>query len=66
MLLLKLQRIVFTKFLCLQINGKQNTTLKFSVKLISNKLHKATFKLLLTQDNMLNALTELLLQIIDG
>ena len=42
----KLQRIVFTKdSLCLQINGKQNTTLQFSVELISNKMHEATFKL---------------------
>ena len=46
----KLQRNVFTKVsLCLQINGKQNTTLQFSVKLISNKMHEATFKLVLTQ-----------------
>ena len=46
----KLQRIVFTKVsLCLQINSKQNTTLQFSVKLISNKMHEATFKLVLTQ-----------------
>ena len=38
----KLQRVVFTKVsLCLQINGKQNTTFQFSVKLISNKMHKA-------------------------
>ena len=47
----KLQRIVFTKVsLCLQINGKQNTTLQFSVnRLISTKMHEATFKLDLTQ-----------------
>ena len=46
----KAQRIVFTKVsLCLQINGKQNTTFQFSVKLISNKMHEATFKLVLTQ-----------------
>ena len=46
----KLQRIVFTKVsLCLQINGKQNTTFQFSVKLISHKMHEATFKLVLTQ-----------------
>ena len=46
----KLKRIVFTKVsLCLQINGKQNTTLQFSVKLISNKMHEAPFKLTLTQ-----------------
>ena len=46
---IKLQRIVFTKVsLCLQINGKQNSTLQFSVKLISNKMHEATFKLVLT------------------
>ena len=45
----KLQRIVFTKVsLCLQINGKQNITLQFSVKLITN-MHEATFKLVLTQ-----------------
>ena len=29
-------------------------------------MHEATFKLVLTQDNMLIAHTELLLQIIDG
>ena len=46
----KLQRIVFTKVsLCLEINGKQNATFQFSVKLISNKMHEATFKLVLTQ-----------------
>ena len=46
----KLQQIVFTKVsLCSQINGKQNTTFQFSVKLISNKMHEATFKLVLTQ-----------------
>ena len=46
----KLQRIVFTKVsLCLQINGKQNTTFQFSVKLISNKTHETTFKLILTR-----------------
>ena len=46
----KLQQIVFTKvFLFLQINDKQNTTFQFSVKLISNKMHEATFKLILTQ-----------------
>ena len=46
----KLQRIVFTKVsLCLQINGKQNTTFQFSVKLLSHKMHEATFKLVLTQ-----------------
>ena len=40
----KLQRIVFTKVsLCLQINGKQNTTFQFSVKLISHKMHEAIF-----------------------
>ena len=45
-----LHRIVFTKVsLCLQINGKQNTTYQFSVKLFSNKNAKATFKLVLTQ-----------------
>ena len=47
----KLQRIVFTfkVSLCLQINGKQNTTFQFSVKIISNKMHEAKFKLVLTQ-----------------
>ena len=46
----KLQRIVFTKVsLCLQINGKQNTTFQFSVKLISYKMHEETFKLVLSQ-----------------
>ena len=46
----KLQQIVFTKVsLCLQINGKQNTTFQLSVKLTANKMHKATFKLILTQ-----------------
>ena len=45
----KLQRIVFTKVsLCLQINVKQNITFQFSVKLIYNKMHEATFKLVLT------------------
>ena len=59
----KLQRLVFSKVsLYLQINGKQNTTFQFSVKLISNKMHAATFKLVLTQkDNMLITHTELLL-----
>ena len=46
----KLQQIVFTNVsLCLQINGKQNTTFQFSVKLISNKMPEATFKLVLNQ-----------------
>ena len=46
----KLARIVFTKVsLCSQINGMQNTTFQFSVKLISNRMHEATFKLVLTQ-----------------
>ena len=46
----KLQRIVFTKVsLCLQKNGKQNTTFQFSVKLISNKMHEAILKLVLAQ-----------------
>ena len=46
----KLQRTVIIKVsLCLRINGKQNTTFQFSVKLISNKMHEATFKLVLTQ-----------------
>ena len=45
----KIQRIVFIKVsLCLQINGKQNTTFQFSVKPISNKMHEATFKLVLS------------------
>ena len=45
-----LQRIVFTKVsLCLQINGKQNPTVQFSVKVISNKMHEATFKLVFNQ-----------------
>ena len=47
---IKLQRIVFIKVsLCLQINGKQNTTFQFSVKVIYNKMHDATLKLVLTQ-----------------
>ena len=47
---IKLQQIVFTKVsLCLQINGKQNTTYQFSVKLIYNKMHEVTFKLVLVQ-----------------
>ena len=64
----ELHRIVFTKVsLCLQINGKQNTTVQFSVKLFSNKIHEATFKLVLTwRQFMLIAHTELLLQIIEG
>ena len=32
-----------------KFNGKQNTTFQFSVKLISNTMHEATFKLVLTQ-----------------
>ena len=40
---------LFKVSLCLQINGKQNTTFQFSVKLISNKMQEATFKLVLTQ-----------------
>ena len=44
----KLQRIVITKVsLFLQINGKQNTTFQFLVKIICNKMHEATFKLVL-------------------
>ena len=64
----KLQRIIFTIYvsLCLQINGLQNTTFQFPVKLISNEMNEATFKLVLTQRHMLIAHTELLLQIIDG
>ena len=63
----KLQRIVFTfkVSLCLQKNGKQNTTFQFSVKLIYNKMHEATFRLVLFKDNMLIAHSELLLQIIE-
>ena len=46
----KLHRIVFTKVsLYLQINGKQNITFQFSVKLIYNKMHETTFNLVLTQ-----------------
>ena len=46
----QLQRILFTKVsLCLEINGTQTTTFQSSVKLFSNKMHKATFKLVLTQ-----------------
>ena len=30
-------------------NGKQNITFRFSVKIIYNKMHEATFKLVLTQ-----------------
>ena len=49
-ILFKLHRIVFTKAsLCLQINGKQNTTFPFSVKLFSKKMHETVFKLVLTQ-----------------
>ena len=51
----KLHRIVFTKVsLCLRINGKQNTTFQFSVKLFSNKMHEATFKLVLSQRRYVN------------
>ena len=47
---IKLYRIVFTKVsLCLQINGKQNNTFQFSAKLILNKMHETSFKLVLTQ-----------------
>ena len=45
---------------------KENTTFQFSDKLFSNKMHLATFKLVVTKDNMLNAHTKLLLQIIEG
>ena len=63
----KLHRIVFTKVsLCLQINGKQNTTFQFSFKLFSNKMHEATFKLVLTRRQYVVAHTELLLQITEG
>ena len=58
----KLQRIVFTKVsLCLEINGKQNTTFQFSVKLISNKMHEATFKLVLTQRQYVGCCYKLLM-----
>ena len=44
-----------------------NTIFQFSVKLIFNKMHEATFKLVSTQkDNILIAHTKLFLQIIDG
>ena len=57
----KLHRMVFTKvFLCLQINGKQNTTFQFSAR--SNI--KTIFFLM--KDDMLIAHTELLLQVIEG
>ena len=49
----------------LQINGNQNYTFQFSVKQISNKMHEKTFKQVFTQDNLLIAHTELLLQIIE-
>ena len=46
----KLHRMVFTKvYFGLQINGKQSATFQFSVKLFSNKMQEATFKLVLTQ-----------------
>ena len=46
----KLHPIAFTKVsLCMQIDGKQNTTFQFSVTLFSDKMHEATFKLVLTQ-----------------
>ena len=46
----KLHWIIFTNvFLCLQINGKQNTTFQFSAELISNKMHEASLKVILTQ-----------------
>ena len=49
MFIVKLHRIVFTKvFLCLQIND-QHITFQFSVKLLSDKMHESTFKLVLTQ-----------------
>ena len=51
----KLQRFVFTKVsLCLQINGQQNSTFQFSVELTSNKMHEATFKLVLIQRQYVN------------
>ena len=40
------------------MNGKQNTTFQFSAKLISNKIHEATFKLVLTQRQYVDAHTE--------
>ena len=63
----KSKRILFIKVsLCLQINGKQNISLQFSVKLITNKMHEQHLNLFELKDNMLIAHTELLLQIIDG
>ena len=50
MFLLNYIKSFFTKVsLCLQINGKQNATFQFSVKVFSNKMHEVTFKLILTQ-----------------
>ena len=50
MFLLNYIKSFFTKVsLCLQINGKQNTTFQFSVKIFSNKMHEVTFKPVLTQ-----------------
>ena len=43
----------------------KHTTFQFSVELIFDKMHEATVKLVITQNNMLIAHTELLLQIID-
>ena len=49
-LFVNLHRFGFTKVsLCLQINGKQNTTFQFSFKLFSKEMDEATFKLVLTQ-----------------
>ena len=59
--LVKLQRIIFTKVsLCLQINDKQNTTFQFSVKLFSNKMHEATFILILTQRQYVDRLLQII------
>ena len=43
----------------------KNATFQFSDKLISNKMHEATLKLAITQDNMLITHTESLLPIIN-
>ena len=61
-----LHRFFFTKvFLSVQINGPKNITSQFSVKIISNKMHETTFKLVLTQEQFVNSHTELLQQIIN-
>ena len=43
-----------------------NTTFQFSFKLNSNKMHEATFKLVLNQIQYVMAHPELLVQIMDG